>query len=820
MSFIRLLILVLLIFTYSNGYGQSLQLEFIVKDKNTLEPIENVHIFLANTTYGTVSDHEGRVSLSIPEELKEDMIISHLSYEVLVISNFQYQKLLDGTSQLLNPNSLQLNEIEISSRISKKRKKQIKRFLKAFFGDNKEGDQCKLLNSEVLIFQEDNQELKVTATDLLKIENPFLGYKLNYFLKYLKIDKNGSIEFLGQSHFIDWVIESNQEEIEQNRLKTYQNSPKYFFKSFIDGDYAQLGFDVSQVYYDEGRFHLEKVIKRDSIFKASKNGSKFTIQFDNYLQVINKNKQDISYAAVGVRPGGLESQRFGSTGRTESAFVNFQTSHFYKLSPYIILNKHGNILNTKDIREYGYWAEQKMAHELPFNYGNDYQMDLLSEKEDAQDEPQNNLSSKDKLVLLISLLHNEDRRIKEQTIQMLSENWENGFTPCLIEILRFSREDWLNNSIHRLLSEKNGVNGINNFYNWLEWIWSQEIPNEDYFFNLKGEIYKHIDSKFEYYFKDRNTQNEIKLEEVVWGGVKQDGIPPLRDPEMISAERADYLEDGNIIFGFYINGIPRAYPKRILAWHEFFVDDFDDKRIAGVYCTLCGTVIAYDMTHKGTYHDLGTSGFLFRSNKLMYDKATQSLWSTIEGKPVLGPLIGKGIELETYPVVTTTWKEWKTRHPDTEVLSLNTGHQRDYDEGAAYKDYFATDELMFPVPYQNASLKNKDEVFIVRTEGYKVHPLAISVNYMKKKKWHQDKIGPNSIIITSDKSGAVRAYNASEIVFKSSSKGKLKDSRGRIWTIEEECLTSDDGQRLDRVSGHNIFWFAWQAAYPNGRLIK
>ena len=70
MSFIRLLILVLLIFTYSNGYGQSLQLEFIVKDKNTLEPIENVHIFLANTTYGTVSDHEGRVSLSIPEELK------------------------------------------------------------------------------------------------------------------------------------------------------------------------------------------------------------------------------------------------------------------------------------------------------------------------------------------------------------------------------------------------------------------------------------------------------------------------------------------------------------------------------------------------------------------------------------------------------------------------------------------------------------------------------------------------------------------------------------------------------------------------------
>ena len=82
-------------------------------------------------------------------------------------------------------------------------------------------------------------------------------------------------------------------------------------------------------------------------------------------------------------------------------------------------------------------------------------------------------------------------------------------------------------------------------------------------------------------------------------------------------------------------------------------------------------------------HNLGTSGFLYRSNKLMYDQDTQSLWNTIWGQPVVGPLVDRGIVLERLSVVTTTWGEWRRRHPDTKVLSLNTGYDRDYTEGAA-----------------------------------------------------------------------------------------------------------------------------------------
>ena len=116
----------------------------------------------------------------------------------------------------------------------------------------------------------------------------------------------------------------------------------------------------------------------------------------------------------------------------------------------------------------------------------------------------------------------------------------------------------------------------------------------------------------------------------------------------------------------------------------------------------------------------------------MFDEETKSLWSTLEGKPVVGPLAGSGIELVPLPVVTTTWREWRTRHPQTTVLSEDTGHDRDYSEGAAYRTYFATDELMFQVPQPDTRLRNKAEVLVMlltnRNGGS--HPVAIAADFL------------------------------------------------------------------------------------------
>ena len=430
------------------------------------------------------------------------------------------------------------------------------------------------------------------------------------------------------------------------------------------------------------------------------------------------------------------------------------------------------------------------------------------------------LTDKQKLKLFTNLIYERSTDKKIKTLDQLDENWSPEYIPVLVEFLRLETDRVFLKEIGSLLVEKTGEKYGRDPLSWLEWLWDRDAVYGEYYGDFKATYYQYIDPKFKKYFLNRGATAKIRLDEIVWGGVKQDGIPPLRQPKLLKAEEASYLRNSDVVFGAYINGVAKAYPKRILAWHELFVDDFGKAKIAGVYCTLCGTVIAYDMVNNGKYHDLGTSGFLYRSNKLMYDRKTQSLWNTIEGSPVVGPLSDKNIVLETYSIVTTTWGEWKKTHPDTEVLSLDTGHSRDYSEGAAYSDYFATDRLMFPVPSLDNKLKNKAEVLIIRAPNYRQDPLAISIDYLRKKKWYQGKIQGTDFVVIADKTGAARAFETNGIEFASFKKGQIIDKKGVAWRLEKDKLVSSDNQTLTQLSSHNIFWFAWFNSYPNTRLVK
>jgi hypothetical protein len=229
-------------------------------------------------------------------------------------------------------------------------------------------------------------------------------------------------------------------------------------------------------------------------------------------------------------------------------------------------------------------------------------------------------------------------------------------------------------------------------------------------------------------------------------------------------------------------------------------------------------MILYDSNVDGVLHELGTSGFLYRSNKLMYDKGTASLWSTLTGEPVIGPLVGKGIELKTLPVVTTTWREWKTRHPDTLVLSLDTGRERDYSEGAAYRDYFATDRLMFAVPKLDRRLPNKAEILALR---YDDAPLAIAATFLARNPVYHDRAGDTEFVVFTDASGANRVYEAPDVRFESWDRIKTaRDSSGQTWTLDETALVASDGRRMKRLAAHRSFWFGWYSQFPETRLVK
>lgn len=377
----------------------------------------------------------------------------------------------------------------------------------------------------------------------------------------------------------------------------------------------------------------------------------------------------------------------------------------------------------------------------------------------------------------------------------------------------------------RFLERQTGQRFGDDLERWHKWIWDQPYdPHPDYAW-FKGLWYAEIDPGFAEFFP-RGTPAAIRLDEVDWGGVRVNGIPPLQYPKHLAAADATYLKDDHIIFGIAVNSEARAYPKRILAWHEMAIDRLGGVELTIVYCTLCGTVIPYESVVSGRHLTFGTSGLLYRSNKLMFDHDTKSLWNTFEGVPVVGPLVGSGLRLMPRSVVTTTWGEWRRRHPGTTVLSLETGHARDYSEGAAYRDYFATDRLMFPVSKVDDRLKNKDEVLVMliddpATPGAR-QPLAISARFLARNRvFHHVFAGRRLVVVTSEE-GANRVYDAGDVRFvRPVAVDRITDTVGRNWLVTEDALVRDDGAASrPRVSAQRAFWFGWYAQFPATALVK
>lgn len=426
----------------------------------------------------------------------------------------------------------------------------------------------------------------------------------------------------------------------------------------------------------------------------------------------------------------------------------------------------------------------------------------------------------------IYALQTNNREAFLEAADVVRAGWRTGYMPMLIETARFSRgprRGWTS----ALIDELSGQTFAGDIDAAWRWVWNQEIEPHPQYGLFKAELYQLIDPRFAAYFDDHTQNATIRLDEVRWGGVKRDGIPPLKNPKMIKANsrQADYLDDDNVVFGIELNGDARAYPKRILAWHEMFKDTFgpadNQVSVAGVYCTLCGSMIVYDTVVDGTHHELGTSGFLYRSNKVMYDHATESMWSTITGEPTIGPLVGQGIKLKPLHVVTTTWGEWKSKHPETTVLSLDTGHQRDYGEGVAYRSYFGTDELMFTIPQKDGRLKNKAEVLALRFGGDAALPTVIEAAFLAETPVFHGTLGDTDYVVLTDRSGANRVYDASGVTFETyAGDDDAVSADGRRWQVSEDGLVAADGQTLGRLPAHRVFWFGWSSAHPDTVLIN
>jgi len=424
----------------------------------------------------------------------------------------------------------------------------------------------------------------------------------------------------------------------------------------------------------------------------------------------------------------------------------------------------------------------------------------------------------------------------QRAIERILASHDRRFIPVLIELLHgieLGLVHYLSASnIVPPLEALSGQTLGGNWRAWMEWYGTTAFAPPPGFTGWKGQLLGRIDAGFAQFLRD-DVPVRIRSEEIVWGGVRVDGIPALDQPRMLTAEGATYLEPGDAVFGLVVNDEARAYPLRIMDWHEMANDLVGGVPISLSYCTLCGSAIAFaGRASDGNTYTFGSSGLLFRSNKLMYDRQTRTLWNQLTGEPVLGPLADNSVTLRLLPVVLTSWERWKAHHPNTLVVDIDTGFERNYTTGAAYGDYFASPETMFPVGKRSAALDPKTQIYALRVGGV---PKAYPLERLVTQRVLNDVVGDKNVVLVttgdllelagqSVRAGAVsysagaevRAYERGSETFRvGPDEHSLLDEAGRLWQLGEGTLVGPTGQSYPRLAGHLAYWFGWFAFFPH-----
>ncbi|OLQ72827.1 hypothetical protein BIT28_06475 [Photobacterium proteolyticum] len=276
----------------------------------------------------------------------------------------------------------------------------------------------------------------------------------------------------------------------------------------------------------------------------------------------------------------------------------------------------------------------------------------------------------------------------------------------------------------------------------------------------------------------------VPVEQILSGGPGKDGIPAILKPNFVSASKAHFLKGHDTVLGLTMNGESRAYPIKILNWHEVVNDSIDGRHFVISYCPLCGSGMAFLAKPGKQTLTFGVSGLLYNSDVLMYDHQTESLWSQIHGKAISGG--ASGTSLTQYPLKLTRWKQWLEDHPNTKVLSTKTGFYRSYSQDP-YAGYSRTPRLYFPVANQAPSTYAVKETVL----GYKGNKQNIAFPFSELRKHDQEK-------------------------FNYQFEGKLLTIH---WDSQNQSawISDSTGQQL---SSTMLYWFAWYAFYPDTKVFK
>jgi len=277
---------------------------------------------------------------------------------------------------------------------------------------------------------------------------------------------------------------------------------------------------------------------------------------------------------------------------------------------------------------------------------------------------------------------------------------------------------------------------------------------------------------------DATTKKSVALSDLRQGCPARDCIPSIDNPRYVSAKEATHVDDDDLVITLSYKGQYRAYPSKILDHHEIVNDTIAGDPLAITWCSLCGSAVGIGRTVGGAVTEFGVSGVLYNSDLVLYDRATETLWDQIEAKGVVGTMTG--VSLELVPVSMSRWAKWRNKHPDTIVLSTDTGFEYDYSQDR-YAEYRDSTRLFMPVSASDERVPAKTVVFGFDLPSGSV---AYAESVLQEGGCYSHDLGGEEAVITLHDDG------------------KVTMRRG------------DETHHPIRV-----FWFAWYTFYPETDLI-
>jgi hypothetical protein len=275
------------------------------------------------------------------------------------------------------------------------------------------------------------------------------------------------------------------------------------------------------------------------------------------------------------------------------------------------------------------------------------------------------------------------------------------------------------------------------------------------------------------------TKRAVDLADLHQGCPARDCIPSIDNPVFVAADAAGFLSDDDIVLAIEHGGEARAYPTRILNLHEIVNDTIGADPVAITFCPLCGSGLAFRRVVDGEVTELGVSGVLYNSDLVFYDRNTGTLWDQVEGKGIVGPMTGA--TLDTLPLTMTRWGRWRASHPQTRVLSTETGYDEDYSVDP-YAEYAHSARIVFPVAGTDERLHPKSVVFGAFIDDRYV---AYSERLLEDEGEFEDRLGDRELAVELHADGSV---------------------------------TIQDRQSGESFTPTRLFWFAWFAFHPETEI--